>query len=435
MLGNMVLLVLIFMEVGFVVWSLLKKSNLKKERTIARITLFILFLVLVFSPIIDWGFIWFMLGIILGIQALSGILFLVRKKENQPAKVGKTMVGFFGRVFLIIMAVFPVLLFPPYDPISVTGEYTVATKSFTWMDETRKELFTEDPDDTRNISIQFWYPKNPGKGEKFPIVIFSHGAFGYRMSNYSTFQELASNGYVVASIDHTYHAFMTNQENGKTIITNIEFMNNAIGASNGDITGKELYDMEQEWLKLRTEDMEFALRNLRVKDNSETENKLFSMMDLERIGVFGHSLGGATAAQVGREDEDVDAVVVIDGTMMGEIIGLENGKEMLTNEPYPKPILNFYNGSHYYDEAKDNLAYPNTFATKNALDSYQVVIEGAGHMNFTDLPIISPFLGSLLGTGTIDTSECLQITNETILQFFDRYLKSSNVQIPRERVF
>ncbi len=49
----------------------------------------------------------------------------------------------------------------------------------------------------RQVAVQFWYPATE-KEERFPLVVFSHGAFGYRMSNYSTYMELASNGgYVV----------------------------------------------------------------------------------------------------------------------------------------------------------------------------------------------------------------------------------------------
>ena len=58
----------------------------------------------------------------------------------------------------------------------------------------------------REVPVHFFYPEqDAAHPERFPLVIFSHGAFGYHKSNYSTYQELASNGYVVAALDHPHH--------------------------------------------------------------------------------------------------------------------------------------------------------------------------------------------------------------------------------------
>ncbi|MDF2671847.1 MAG: platelet-activating factor acetylhydrolase, plasma/intracellular isoform [Clostridiales bacterium] len=442
MLGAIVLGVLILVEIVFMVLSLLKKSNFKKEKHITSIILFLTFLLLVISPIINWGFQWFMLGLVLGIQALLGILFFVRKRSSSEPRKIRLIFGSISKVLLIGITVLPVLIFPQYNDIKPTGEYPVGTKSYTLTDESREEYFTEEKD-SRKITIQYWYPVDQsGRKEsilrgKFPLVVFSHGSFGYRMSNYSTYQELASHGYIVCSIDHTYHAFMTKQEDGKTIIANMEFMNNAMKAENGEISDEETYKLTQEWLKLRIEDMTFVLDYIKKMTTSSNADAVYQSIDLEHIGLFGHSIGGATAAQIGREDEDVDAVIVVDGTMLGEIIGFENGQDIVTDIPYPKPIMNFYNESHYNVAIESQAVYANMVASRNALNSYQVVIKGSDHLSFTDLPIISPFLSKMLDTGAVDTSVdaryCIETTNEDILQFFDHYLKSSKVEIPKER--
>ena len=44
-------------------------------------------------------------------------------------------------------------------------------------------------------------------------------------------------------------------------------------------------------------------------------------------------------------------------------------------------------------------------------------------MNYTDLPLFSPFLSSLLGTGSVDAKGCVETMNGVVLQFFDHYLK------------
>lgn len=443
MTANTILAILILAEIGFVVVGLMKKSNLKKERSVARIALFAILLLLVISPIIQWSFRWFMLGLVLGVQALLGLLALIRKKGNSVFKNGRAIFGCLSQCLLIFMAVLPALIFPQYNDIVPTGEYSVGTRSYTLTDESREEYFTEEKDN-RKVTIQYWYPSEVSGQEetiaegKFPLVIFSHGAFGYRMSNYSTYQELASHGYIVCSIDHTYHAFMTKQEDGQTIIANMEFINSAMGAQSGQLDAEEVYKLEQEWMKLRTGDMKFVLDYIKKNASSSSADPVYKSMDLQHIGVFGHSMGGATAAQIGREDQDVDAVVVVDGTMMGEIMGFKDGKEVVTDMPYPKPIMNIYNESHYSEALAAPDQYPNMVAYKNAPDSYQLVIDGSGHMNFTDLAIISPFLSKMLETGDrdaidVDPRFCIETTNGAILEFFDCYLKDSKVEIEKER--
>jgi hypothetical protein len=96
--------------------------------------------------------------------------------------------------------------------------------------------------------------------------------------------------------------------------------------------------------------------------------------------------------------------------------------------------MDIYSESHYDKALEAKAVYANMIADKNALDSYELVIKGSEHMNFTDLPIVSPFLSKMLGgLGDVDARYCIETTNKDILQFFDHYLKSSKVEIPKER--
>lgn len=440
MIHYILLLIVVSVEIGFALLSLQKKSNLKREKSIGRIALLVLFLLLAASPIIDWGFQWYLFTLFLFIQGIISIFTLLKKKEDGLFKKRKILISFFARGLLIILLLFPTFLFPPYDEIMPTGDYTVQTKSFTLVDKSREEYFTEERDN-RKVTIQYWYPnkdEHSTQDNKFPLLLFSHGAFGYRMSNYSTYMELASHGYIVCSVDHPYHAFMTKEEDGEVIIANMDFMNSAMAAQNGVTSPEETYELQKEWMKLRTEDMAFVLDHIRKKANSTDSEEVYKMMDLDQIGVFGHSLGGATVAQIGRVDKDIDAIIVVDGTMLGEIIAFENEKNQLNNTPYPKPILNIYNESHYKDALAEEDEYPNRLVHKNAAISYEMVFKGSGHMSFTDLSIISPFLSNLLETSKVDQSKdpryLLEETNKVILEFFDLYLKSSGADIPKERI-
>lgn len=440
MIGSFILFTLVLIEVGFLIFSLARKLDFKREKSFTSVALFLVFLILVLSPIIDWNFKWLMIGLFLGLQAIFGITFIVHNKENSPIKTQKIIFKSLGKLFLIVFLVIPSIILPQFKEIKQTGGYSVGTVSYTLIDESRQELFTKE-DDNRKVTIQLWYPIDDSVSEesvaggKFPLVVFSHGAFGFRMSNFSTFQELASNGYVVCSIDHTFHSFMTKQVDDKSIIGNLDFINSAMEAQNGTLDGKVVYDLGVDWMKLRTGDMEFVLDYIKDKALDNKSNDVFESIDLEYIGVFGHSLGGATAAQIGRDDVDVDSVIVIDGTMLGEIIGFENGKEIFSEVPYPKPIMNIYNESHYAEALANQDDYANMVASNMALDSYEVVIQGAGHINFTDLPIVSPQLSKLLGTGKVNPRYCIETTNQVILQFFDSTLKSGKDAIAKERVY
>ena len=116
------------------------------------------------------------------------------------------------------------ILFPSYQPPLVTGDHEVEIQEFTWVDESRVETFT-DTGEKRALTVKFWYPKEEGS---YPLVVFSHGAFGVIDSNYSTCAELASNGYVVASIAHPYHAMYVKDVNGKVTIVDRDFMKNIL---------------------------------------------------------------------------------------------------------------------------------------------------------------------------------------------------------------
>jgi pimeloyl-ACP methyl ester carboxylesterase len=157
----------------------------------------------------------------------------------------------------------------------------------------------------------------------------------------------------------------------------------------------------------------------------ETPETIGTLINEDKIGLFGHSLGGAAAAQTGRERPDVDAVIVIDGTMIGEETGIENGQVILTKEDYPVPLLNLYNDSHYEDARQLGTAYNNLSASAHAAEAYDIVIRDSGHLNFTDLPLFSPAFARMLGTGEVDSPYCIKTMNHIVLDFFNHTLKDA----------
>ena len=126
------------------------------------------------------------------------------------------------------------------------------------------------------------------------------------------------------------------------------------------------------------------------------------MTDVEKIGLMGHSLGGAASVTVGRQRDDVGAVIDLDGTMLGEQLGYKNGSYQYYEEAYPIPLLVVDSEEHHQQADKLTSLYVNNVVVENAVNAKRTYFVGSGHMNFTDLPLFSPVLASLLGTGTID---------------------------------
>ena len=133
-------------------------------------------------------------------------------------------------LLLVFIVLIPALIFPQYTPPRVTGKHAVATVNYTYTDKSRIETFTN-TGENRKVNVEFWYPKDAGG--TYPLVVFSHGAFGMKISNTSTFMELASNGYVVCSIDHPYHSLFTIGADGHLITVDQSFLQEYMDVNNG----------------------------------------------------------------------------------------------------------------------------------------------------------------------------------------------------------
>lgn len=351
-----------------------------------------------------------------------------KDEVNKRSSWKKKTVILLGILLVLILTfkiVFPKIMFPDFEPVVVTGEHNVINAAYTWVDESRVETFT-DTGENRALTVKFWYPEDEGS---YPLIIFSHGAFGVIDSNDSTCRELASNGYVVASIGHPYHAMFVEDTSGKTTIVDMDFMKRVYTDNGADTPEAEraVYEFSKEWMEVRTGDMHFVLDTVLALADGKAEGP-FSMINKEYIGLFGHSMGGATAVQIGRERSDIDAVIDLEGTMAGEYVGFENGYEVYNDAPYPIPVLDINSQAVREDIKKleaehEGWEYVNDYLGRNAADYREVIFHGAGHLNFTDLPLFSPVLAGMLGVGEVDARECIENVNEAVLIFFNYHLK------------
>jgi dienelactone hydrolase len=432
---------LVVFEIAFAVYCMKTASTHIRVKSYVRLLDLSIFLMLCILTILEWGMRWYLLGGLLVVLAMKGLFILTLSKKT-PKRFRRRNIIFkaFTMVLLFAIVLIPAFLFPQYKAPQRTGSYDVATANFTYRSDTITDFYNGG---NRKVNVGFWYPKN-AEGT-YPLVVFSHGAFGVRNSNESAYEELASHGYVVCSIDHPGHSFYTKSEDGQLVLVNQEYMKE-VNDLNKDAyyTKAEAYGLIQKWMKVRTEDINFTIDTILkyAKNNQGIENEtkgsqskqedttmLYQLIDFNKIGVFGHSMGAAASVQIGRERKDIDAVINIDGPYFSEMNYDPKIDEFVaTREQYKIPILNIYSDQVWVQlqDGTDFGVYAgNKISKQVCTKSYDVYLKGTKHLTLTDLSIISPFITKLLdGIGSeVDTRKSIELENSIILEFFDATLK------------
>ena len=82
--------------------------------------------------------------------------------------------------------------------------------------------------------------------------------------------------------------------------------------------------------------------------------------------------------------------------------------------------------------AQEDVRYPNDVLIRGAAAGFTTTLRDTKHGDFTDLPLVSPFLGKKLGKGARDTAEAMTIVNSLVLEFLNCYLKGKGVFSVRE---
>lgn len=239
----------------------------------------------------------------------------------------------------------------------------------------------------------------------FPVLVFSHGMVGLRLQNSSTFQELASWGYVVVAIDHTDAAAVTVFPDGETRYYNLERFGIPSGVEpDGALVAERVFPV---WVA----DQRFVYDTLETWEQNDT--LLAGKLDLSHIGSFGHSFGGATALEVCRVDSRCRAAVDMDGGLYGGSVTL----------PAVRPLLLM--------SSADSNRYPSAIAKWTQLmanaraDAYWLELPNSTHLSFTFSQLLSP----LLVPQGFDPRGGLSIVDKYLRGFFDKYLRDMPTQV------
>ncbi len=424
-MGVIIFFTVVFVEILFATFSIITKSNHLTEKSILRIVSFIVFMLLVILSIIDFSFRYYALAFFLLLTSIIGVKTLVRgKKEKGEYKVVRVVLRTIGMSVLFFILILPAILFPQNKKIvDYTGQYQVKTKSYTYIDKNRLESYISTVEN-RKLNVKVWYPDNYKR--RYPLIVFSHGGLGIKSSNESLYNELASHGYVVLSIDHTYQCFYTKDESGNTTFINFGYMKELLFENSlSDI--QQSYKYYQKWMEIRTDDMDFVIDYVIGETKKDNTDMVYKLMDINKVGVMGHSLGGSAALGMGRIRDDIKAVIALESPYMYDIEGVENKEFIFTDMDYPIPVLNVYSDSAWAILAKRPQYEVNyRMLDEKIEDVFNVYIRGAGHLALTDFAITSPILTGILdGKNDSDkTLYYLKTINMVSLEFFNSYLKS-----------
>ena len=412
----------------------------------------IISLVLLSVHLLVEGFRWQMTLVYL----LTGALLLAALIQSRfPAKKQApawrvALLAVLGLLLFVLAAALPIILPVPQLP-EPSGPYTIGTTIYHLVDKNRPEIFGDDPGGDREMMLQVWYPAEPDSSEtpgpyfdqldvaapviaerlglpsfflghldlakthavtdappysdglNYPMLLFSHGFAGLRMQNTAQFEELASHGYIVASVDHTYDSVITILPDERVILHHGQsIMPEGVSTAQ---SGRQL-------VTVRVQDLATSLTFLE-EQNSDPDSLLFEQIDLNNIGVLGHSTGGATAIEFCASYNQCQAVLSLDAWV-------EPLAEATLGQSLSQPSM-FLTTKEWF--GIENQSIGEKFVDLQSQDSYHVSIAGMGHNNFSDIPLLTPIAAQIGLAGPIDGARGIQIFNDYSLAFFNWYLK------------
>lgn len=326
----------------------------------------------------------------------------------------------------------------PYLP-KPTGPHPVGTTSLHLKDNSRPDSWVPEAD-ARELMVSLWYPatstgkqraqymtpmeselllkdggitsvpydtftktrtnaftdtKPAGRKRSLPLIVLSPGFTKPRSLLTALAEDLASHGYVVAGIEHTYESVATTFPDGR--------LTTCVACEVPDRT-------ETFWKKLdqgRAADVSFVLDELTRR---HSKWKGASLIDPSRIAMAGHSVGGASALAAMAADSRLRAGINIDG---------------LTHDPIPerelsRPFLFLGRQSNFSPGMPSARSWEREWQHLTGWKRW-LVVTGAVHASFTDVGILAEQID--LDTGAdLPATRSMEITRVYTRAFFDRHL-------------
>ncbi|MCS0602471.1 hypothetical protein NX794_14800 [Streptomyces sp. LP11] len=254
-------------------------------------------------------------------------------------------------------------------------------------------------------------PPDPLGGRR-PVILYSHGHGQHRGSSTALIEDLGSHGYIVAAIDHTYDAGQVEFPDGRV-------EKYAMPPLTGDDDATILKAVD-----VRVADTHFVLEELARCAHGHHHplpHALAALLDLSRTAMFGHSLGGATAASAMAAGAPIAAGANLDGSLFGPVVtgGLR------------KPFLLMS------EDADNKPSWPEIWPRLRGWRRW-LRLTGTRHFSYTDYESFMPQVAARLGatdeqlvefTGPLDATRALAIQRRFLLAYFDLHLHNRRTRI------
>jgi predicted dienelactone hydrolase len=346
-----------------------------------------------------------------------------------------------------------------------TGPYAVGRAIYDWTDDANLDTLAPVPGTKRELLVWIWYPSAAGQSaamddyvprqmreaagffggpmglvtrgiskvhghstrnsdvspreRSYPVAIMRAGASA-EIWKYSTLAEdLASHGYIVVGFDAPYRTnavvFPDGRVRRRTPENNAELCEGQAPAQQELCVSRVM----TAW----TYDIGFVLDRLERLNGSDSSGKFTGRLDMTRVGVFGHSFGGATAAQFCHDDSRCKAGIDVDGAPFGSVV----------REGMDKPFLFLLSDHSHESGAESDRILANIQSIYDRLPAegrLRIAIRGADHFLFSDDGALLKshiVMGALRMVGIlgIDGRRQLAVTAYCVHSFFDAYLKGA----------
>ncbi|XP_077668565.1 platelet-activating factor acetylhydrolase isoform X2 [Eretmochelys imbricata] len=264
-------------------------------------------------------------------------------------------------------------------------------------------------------------------GEKYPLIIFSHGLGAFRTIYSAICIEMASQGFIVAAVEHR----------DKSSSATYYCKENPVSEAREEATENP----EEEWIfyrKLNQGEQEFPLRHQQLQQRTEECIKALDLIldinsgkhvvnvlslnfdwtllkgsiDSDRIAVMGHSFGAATAIEALSKEARFKCGIALDAWM------LPLDDEVYTRVRQPLLFIN----SEKFQWASNVLKIKKLYST--GTERKMITIKGSVHQSFPDFTFLA---GTIVGKifklkGEIDPNIAIDISNKASLAFLQQHL-------------
>ena len=256
-------------------------------------------------------------------------------------------------------------------------------------------------------------PDISSEQRSYPVVIMRAGG-GALTTNFTTLAEdLASHGYIVAGFDAPHRT-------GVVVLTSKEVVPRSPASDPENLGSDEANRLINRLLPMWVSDTKFVVSQLQQLDVVDPTGKFTGRLDTQRLGMFGHSFGGAQTLQFCHDDARCKAGIDIDGAPYGSVV----------QEGVKQPFM-FILSEHKREEAdpanREIGANIHSIYDRLPNGRFFITIRGANHFSFSDQMLLKSRYAirvlCMLGFGCLDGRRGLAITTDCVHTFFDVYLK------------